>query len=459
LTPAILEDQTSGGGTELEGAVAALLLRSRAVRVSGSRRLSFGPLEQWQRNQYAVVASVALAFFAIELSNPFIPLYIRQLGVTDVNDAAFWAGLVSGITPMLAALMGPVWGVVADKYGRKSMVVRALVCIGICQFCTAFVPNVYWLLGLRTVMGMFAGFTSMSMALAISVSPRERMPQTISLVQAAQIAPSAIGPLIGGPLADLLGQRTSFMVTGVLLLIPIALVSIVLKETPPVQASTTRTTAKQNSGSRSLLSLMMLPGFGIAIAILFLTRFGERAIQPIIPLYLIELQTPSAQLATITGVAVAGGAIAATCSSLLYGRWAHPGTIRRVLMLALSGAAVAGGLFALARGWPEVVGLRLLIGLLAGGTISLAYTMGARLAPADRSATTMSLLASWGMLGTATAPILSGIIAQNISLRAVFAMTAAAYVVAASLVAIPALREARSQRRAHVASAAEAESG
>lgn len=422
------------------------------MRVWIPRRPRFGPLEPWQRNQYAVVAAVALAFCAFELSNPFIPLYIRQLGVEDVNDAAFWAGLVSGITPLLAALMGPIWGVVADKYGRKSMVLRALVCIGIAQFLTAFVPNVYWLLGLRIVMGMFAGFTSMSMALAVSVSPRERMPQTISLIQAAQIAPSAIGPLIGGPLADLLGQSTTFMITGLLLLLPISLIALALKDTPIAPAAT-RQTSKQGSAGGSIWSLMLLPGFGVAVAILFLTRFGERAIQPIIPLYLIELQTPSAQLATITGVAVAGGAIAATLSSLLYGRWAHPGAIRRVLLLALSGAAVCAALFGLARGWPEVVGLRLLIGLLAGGTISLAYTMGARLAPAERSATTMSLLASWGMLGTATAPIMAGIIGQNIGLPAVFAMTAAGYVVAASLLAIPALREFRSLRRQKLAEA------
>ena len=427
------------------------------MRVWTPRRLRFGPLEPWQRNQYAVVASVALAFCAFELSNPFIPLYIRQLGVSDVNDAAFWAGMVSGITPLLAALMGPIWGVVADKYGRKSMVLRALVCIGIAQFLTAFVPNVYWLLGLRIVMGMFAGFTSMSMALAVSVSPRERMPQTIGLIQAAQIAPSAIGPLIGGPLADLLGQSTTFMITGMLLLLPISLIAIVLKETP-VTPSPSKQTEKKPSVGGSIWSLMILPGFGAAVAILFLARFGERAIQPIVPLYLIELQTPSAQLGTITGVAVAGGAIAATLSSLLYGRWANPGTIRRVLVLALSASAVCAGLFALARGWPEVVGLRLLIGLLAGGTISLAYTMGARLAPADRSATTMSLLASWGMLGNATSPLMAGVIGQNIGLRAVFVMTACGYLLAVSLLAVPALREYLGVRRQARAQTADAES-
>ncbi|MGE3270179.1 MAG: MFS transporter [Chloroflexota bacterium] len=414
------------------------------MRVSVPRRLNFGALPQWQRNQYAVVASVGLAFCAFELSNPFIPLYIRQLGVDNLADAAFWAGIVAGITPLIAALMGPVWGVVADKHGRKSMVLRALVCIGVAQFSTAFVPNVYWLLGVRIMMGVFAGFTSMSLALAVSVSPREKMSQTIALVQAAQIAPSAVGPLIGGPLADLLGQRATFMITGVLLLIPIALVSLVLKELPATETAE-KSASKAQARSGSLFSLMLLPGFALAVAILFLTRFTERAIQPIIPLYLIEVGTPAALLATITGVAVSGGAIAATCSSILYGRWAQPETIRRVLILALTGAAICAALFVLARGWPEVVILRLAIGLLAGGTISLAYTMGARLAPPERSATTMSLLASWGMLGGAVSPLMAGVIGQ-ISLRAVFGATSVAYLLAVLLVVAPMIRRVRADQ-------------
>src|SRR3712207_9531428 len=117
-------------------------------------------------------------------------------------------------------------------------------------------------------MGIFAVFASMSLSLAISVSPRGRMSQTIARVQAAQIAPSAIGPLIGGPLADLLGQRASFMVTGVLLLVPIALIALVLKETadaPPPQ----RPSAKVPAKGGSMLGLMLVPGFAVAVAVLF----------------------------------------------------------------------------------------------------------------------------------------------------------------------------------------------
>ena len=162
------------------------------------RRPRFRPLEPWRRTQYVVVLAVALAHAGFDLTQPFIPLYVRDLGVGDLAEAAVWSGLVVGVAPLCAAIMGPFWGLLADRYGRKPMVLRALLIIGVMQFAMAFVPSVQWLFAARVVMGLFAGFTSMAMALAVSVGPRERMAQAIGLVQAAQLAPMAIGPTIAG---------------------------------------------------------------------------------------------------------------------------------------------------------------------------------------------------------------------------------------------------------------------
>ena len=410
-----------------------------------SRRPRFRPLEPWQRNQYGVVLAVGLAFTAFELSQPFIPLFIRDLGTADLAEAAFWSGLVAGVAPLGAAIMGPVWGGMADKYGRKPMVLRALVFIGVMQFSMAFVPNVQWLLGIRVLMGLFAGFTPMAMALAIAVSPRDKMAQAIGLTQAAQIAPAALGPLIGGLITDAFGIRSSFMLTGILLIIPSILLGFVVQEsldTTPAE----RAASKAKGGKGSVASLFVIPGFVAALAILFLARFTDRGMNPIIPLYLVELETPEAQLATIAGAVVAAGALAATGSSILYGRWSTPANTRRLLIVALAGGAAFSVLLALVGNWIEVILVRILLGLLAGGTISLAYTMGARMAPSERSSLTLSVLASCGMLGSASSPILAGMLSQ-VSLRAVFLATAAAYLIAVGLTVIPGWR-ARGATRA-----------
>jgi len=399
-----------------------------------TRRPRFGPLEPWQRDQYVVVSTVALAHVAFDLTQPFIPLYVRELGVTDLADAAFWSGIIVGTGPLGSGLMGPVWGAMADRVGRKPMVLRAMIMIGIMQVAMAFAPNVQVLLGLRVLMGLFAGFTPMVMALAISVSPREKMAQAIGMVQAATFLPLAIGPTIGGVISDTVGLRTNFVLTGVLLLIPAALLYFMVKE-PEFGGAAGKRSAE--AGPRgSVLALLAMPGFAAAVGIMFLARFTDRALPPILPLYLIELNTPTAQLATITGFVVACGAVAAACSSMLYGRWARPELTRRLLLIALAGGAVCSVLIALVTGWMEVVAVRIVLGLLAGGTMSLAYTMGARLAPPSRSGLTLSMLSSGGQLGGALSPMMAGMVSQ-ISLSAALLANAGAYLVAFALAALP----------------------
>jgi len=219
-----------------------------------------------------------------------------------------------------------------------------------------------------------------------------------------------------------------------LLLIPAALLYFMVKE-PEFGGAAGKRSAE--AGPRgSVLALLAMPGFAAAVGIMFLARFTDRALPPILPLYLIELNTPTAQLATITGFVVACGAVAAACSSMLYGRWARPELTRRLLLIALAGGAVCSVLIALVTGWMEVVAVRIVLGLLAGGTMSLAYTMGARLAPPSRSGLTLSMLSSGGQLGGALSPMMAGMVSQ-ISLSAALLANAGAYLVAFALAALP----------------------
>lgn len=396
-------------------------------------RPRFRPLEPWQRAQYLVVLTVALAHVGFDLTQPFIPLYVRYLGVTDLSEAAFWSGLIVGISPLCGALMGPLWGSLADRYGRKLMVLRALVLISLMQLVQAAAPNVVWLFWARVVMGIFAGFTPMAMALAISLGPRERVGQAIGLVQAAQFLPLAFGPPIGGLILDAYGPRANFVLTGLLLIVPAILLFFLVRE-DVYDAPKERPSGKPPSPRMALVALVTLPGFAAAASILFLARFGDRALPTILPLYLVELDTPAPQIATVTGLVVGSGAIAAAISSVLYGRISQERTMRPLLLLALAGGALCSAPLAFVGGWPEVLGLRLLLGLLAGGSTSLAYTLGARLAPAERSGLTLSVLGSCGQLGGAISPILAGLIAQ-FSLRAVFLSNSVAYLLALALAA------------------------
>ena len=406
-----------------------------------SRRPRFGPLEPWQRDQYLVVLTVALAQIGTDLSQPFLPLYVRELGVSDLHEAAFWSGLVVGIAPLSSGLMGPFWGSMADRFGRKAMVLRSLVLISLMQFVIAFVPDVHWLLAARFVHGVFAGFTPMAMALAISIGPREKMANAIGLVQAAGFLPTAIGPTIGGVLSDAFGLRVNFILTGVLMIVPALFLFFLIKEgtydSPSDEPTGSAGPAEKPAPERaSLFRLLLIPSFATALAILFMTRFTEKALVPILPLYMIEVNTPSAQLATITGFVVASGAVAAGGSSMFYGRWARPENTRLLLLVALAGGAACSALLAFASDWIQVAVLRLILGLLAGGAASLGYSYGLQLAPPGRSATTLSILTSSGQFGGALAGVLVGVVGQA-GLRYAFLANGAAYLVAVALTALP----------------------
>ena len=157
-----------------------------------------GARSDWKRNQAAVTVATFIGFTGFTLVMPFLPLFIGQLGVSDVGRIAMWTGLSLGITPALTALLAPAWGRLGDRYGRKIMVERSLVSFVLLFAAMAFVTRVWQVLALRAVQGLFAGYGSLSVAMAAESAPRDRMPAAIGTVQTAQRIGPAVGPVLGG---------------------------------------------------------------------------------------------------------------------------------------------------------------------------------------------------------------------------------------------------------------------
>ena len=158
------------------------------------------PDAQWQRNQLAVTLSASLIFTGFTLVMPFLPLYIHLLGVQSQSQVAIWAGLVLGISPLIASLVGPFWGRIADRYGLKLMAVRISLALFLIWFFTGFARNVYQLFTLRVLLGVFAGFNTFSISLVTQLCPEEKVGTVIGTLQATQIFSAALGPFIGGML-------------------------------------------------------------------------------------------------------------------------------------------------------------------------------------------------------------------------------------------------------------------
>ena len=168
---------------------------------------------------------------------PFLPLFIAQLGVSDVGEVAMWTGVSLGITPGLTALLAPAWGRLGDRYGRKIMVERSLASFVVMMAAMAYVTRAWHVLAIRAVQGLFAGYGSLSVAMAAESAPRDQMPQAIGLVQTAQRIGPAIGPVIGGIMAGLVGLRGGFLATAVFYGVGLVVVHLMYDDAETAKAS------------------------------------------------------------------------------------------------------------------------------------------------------------------------------------------------------------------------------
>src|SRR3989442_4848392 len=165
--------------------------------------------EGWQRNVWALSLIVFTAFVGFQFFSPFLPLYVQELGVTDPAGVAIWSVVLLAVTPSVAAVLAPVWGILADRVGRKLMMIRSLVGFAVIIAAMGLVTSVTQLFIARLLQGIFAGFSVMAMALASVSCPRDKVPVAIGRVQSAQLLSVAVGPAVGEYLASDFGIRLS----------------------------------------------------------------------------------------------------------------------------------------------------------------------------------------------------------------------------------------------------------
>jgi DHA1 family multidrug resistance protein-like MFS transporter len=190
-------------------------------------------LEGWRRNVWALTLTVFVAFVGFQFFSPFLPLYVRELGVSDPGRIALWSGGLAAVTPAVSGLLAPLFGRLADRFGRKLMLVRSLAGFIVIIAAMGLVTSVEQLFVARVVQGLFAGFTPMAMALASVSAPRERVSASIGMVQSAQLLSVAVGPAVGGYIASHFGIRYAFFVTAALCAVALLALILLFHEVGP----------------------------------------------------------------------------------------------------------------------------------------------------------------------------------------------------------------------------------
>jgi DHA1 family multidrug resistance protein-like MFS transporter len=379
-----------------------------------------------RRNLLVTVAMVFAVFTGFAFVLPFLPLFVRDLGVRDPGRAALWAGVLIGVAPLLAGLLAPVWGRLADRHGHKSIAVKALVSYVVILALSAAVGDVHQLLALRVGIGLFGGIGPLGLAMATAQAPREETGRAVGLVQAAQILSAAIGPVAGGLLADSIGIRATFLVTAGVCALALLLVAALYEERGRAERTAAATGA-------SIGSLVALPGFLALLVVLFVVNFIGRSFTPILPLHLQDLGVPEGRLASSTGALISAYSLAAAASAALLGRLSRRRSPRTLLLLTLVGGAFAVLPMALVPSFGWLIGFAVLLGLVAGGTLTLSYTIGGLMVPGAVRTTAFGFFSGVALFGGAISPSVAGVVA-HVALRGIYWVDAALYLLLVAFV-------------------------
>jgi len=366
-----------------------------------------------RRNQIVTVVMVFAVFTGFAFVLPFLPLYVRELGVEEPEAAALWAGVLIGIAPLLAGLLAPVWGRLADRHGHKRVAVKALVAYVVLLALCAAVTSVGQLLVLRAGVGLFGGLGPLGLAMAAAHAPREETGRAVGLIQAAQILAAAVGPFAGGMLADSIGMRRTFLAAAGLCALALLLVLALYRD---ADRSAER---DATAGAAGFGAVVVLPGVLGLLAVLFVVNFVGRSFTPILPLHLQDLGVPADRLASATGVLISVYSVTAAASAALLGRASQSRSPHALLLATLVGGAPIVMGMALAPSYGAFLALGVLGGLVSGGSLTLCYTIGGLMVPSAVRATAFGFFSSAALFGGAVAPTVAGLVA-HVSLRGIY---------------------------------------
>lgn len=377
-------------------------------------------MESWKVNLISVWFGCFFTGLAISQILPFLPLYISQLGVTSHEALSMWSGLTFSVTFLISAIVSPLWGSLADRKGRKLMLLRASLGMAIAILLQAFATNVWQLFLLRGIMGLTSGYIPNAMALVASQVPRERSGWALSTLATAQISGVIGGPLMGGFIADHVGLRPVFFITAMLLVVSFMVTLFLIKEG-------VRPTLKKSERLSGKAVFASLPYPVLVISLFFTTlviQLCNGSISPILALFIKSMAPDSNNIAFLSGLIASVPGVSALISAPRLGKLGDRIGTERILMATLICAVV---LF-FAMSWvttPFQLGvLRFLLGFADGAMLPAVQTLLVKYSSDQITGRIFGYNQSFMYLGNVAGPLMGATVSAMAGFRWVFIATA-----------------------------------
>ena len=373
----------------------------------------------WKKNLFVLSIAVFIAGIAFSEIMPFLSLYINTLGNFSHQQLNFWSGIVYSGTFIVSAVVSPWWGKLADKKGRKPMILRAGIGMSVVIACMGLVQNVWQLLLLRMLQGVFAGFISNSNALVATETPKTNSGQALGTIASATTAGTLLGPLVGGALTSIFSYRITFMITGGLLLLCSILVLFFVHE-DDFKPVTAKKLDKTSGVIKSLRSPHLI--FGLLLTTLII-QAANNSINPIVSLYVRQLLNDHDNVVFISGVIAALPGIATFLVASRFGALGDKIGTHKIIVAGFIAASIFFFLTAFVRNTVELGILRFLVGFSDACLFPQVQTMLTKNSPAAVTGRIFSWNQSAMYIGNIVGPLLGSFVSGMFNYSMVFIVT------------------------------------
>ncbi|MEN6549392.1 MAG: MFS transporter [Armatimonadia bacterium] len=388
-------------------------------------------MSRWRSTLVASWLAQICSTIGFAMCIPFLPPFVRELGIHDAKAVLVWSGWLSTAAGVVMAITAPMWGTLADRHGRKLMVMRSMFGSVLVLAGMAYVHNVNQLLVLRMMQGLLSGTVAASVALISSVVPTRRAGFALGLMHTATYIGNSFGPGIGGQLAFSYGLRLPFLYAAGALLVGGLLTSFFVREDfDPGEMEA------DGAEAVTLWQMLRLNGFITMAGLLFAVMFAGSFVGPILPLYIEQLSGGAAGAATkLTGYILMLGGVAAAISATILGRLGDRLGYGRVLFICtlLTGLTLIP--HAYVHNTSQLLFWRLLTSFAGAGTIPATNALIRHIVPRHACGKAFGLTQTLSCLGWGFGPLVGGTLAAEFGMAMPFLVVGIGFVAIAAGVA------------------------